>query len=262
MRADRPRGLATAAVAERDAGALHLEAGRAKAERVFGLAKRYNAAVIVLTIDEQGMAKTAERKLEIARRIYHMAVDEFGLRPEDLVYDALTFTLATGDAEYSRSAIETLDGIRLIKTSLPGVLTSLGVSNVSFGLTPPARAVINSVMLFHAVQAGLDMAIVNPAQITPYAEIPAEERLLAEDLILNQRPDALARLVDHFLHQTRLQAKKSRQEIGGDHPPEHILPGITGKSSAQPLPDQAAEPQHQRHGFANHRQKPGDQRET
>ena len=176
----------------------HLESGRGKAERVFALAKKYNAAVIALTIDEQGMAKTADRKLEVARRIYQIAVDEFSLRPCDLVFDALTFTLATGDPEFNRSAIETLDGIRKIKTELPGVLTSLGISNVSFGLSPAARAVLNSVMLYHAVQAGLDMAIVNPAHITPYAEIAAEERGLAEDLIFNRRPDALQRLIEHF----------------------------------------------------------------
>lgn len=176
----------------------NLEGGRVKAERIFTLARKYNAAVIALTIDEQGMAKTAERKLDVARRIYTMAVDEFGLKPCDLVFDALTFTLATGEAEYANSAIETMDGIRRIKAELPGVLTSLGVSNVSFGLSPAARMVLNSVMLYHCVQAGLDMAIVNAAQITPYAEIPAEERDLAEDLIFNRRTDALQRLVEYF----------------------------------------------------------------
>jgi 5-methyltetrahydrofolate--homocysteine methyltransferase len=176
----------------------NLEAGTAKAERIFRLAKTYNAAVIALTIDEQGMAKTAERKLEVARRIYSLAVDGFGLQAQDLVFDALTFTLATGDPGFSRSAIETLEGIRLIKAGLPGVLTSLGVSNVSFGLTPAARAVINSAMLYHAVQAGLDMAIVNPAHITPYAELSSEERSLAEDLIFNRRADALLRLIEYF----------------------------------------------------------------
>jgi 5-methyltetrahydrofolate--homocysteine methyltransferase len=176
----------------------HLESGRAKADRIFGLAREYNAAVICLTIDEQGMARTADRKLEIAKRIYAIAVGDHGLRPSDLVFDALTFTLATGDPEYALSAVETLDGIRRIKSALPGVLTSLGISNVSFGLTPPTRASLNSVMLYHAVLAGLDMAIVNPAQITPYAEIPAEERTLAEDLIFNRRSDALQRLIAHF----------------------------------------------------------------
>ena len=176
----------------------NLEAGRAKADRIFALAKMYNAAVILLTIDEQGMAKTAARKLEVAQRLYQIAVQEHGLLPQDLVYDALTFTLATGDPEFDHSAIDTIDGIRLIKTELPGVLASLGVSNVSFGLTQPARAVLNSVMLHLCVQAGLDMAIVNPAHITPYPEIAPEERELAEDLILYRRPDALQRLIEYF----------------------------------------------------------------
>lgn len=173
----------------------HLEGGLTKANQIFKLARQYNAAVIALTIDEQGMAKTAQRKLEIARRIHDLAVNQHGLRPCDLVFDALTFTLATGDTEFAHSAIETIEGIRQIKAALPGVLTSLGVSNVSFGLAPRARAVLNSVMLYHCVQAGLDMAIVNPSHITPYAEISPEERVLAEDLILNRRTDALQRFI-------------------------------------------------------------------
>ena len=106
--------------------------------------------------------------------------------------------MATGDPDLRDSAIQTLEGIRKIKAALPGVLTSLGLSNVSFGLSKPARAVLNSAMLYHAVEAGLDMAIVNPAHIKPYAEIPAEERKLAEDLIFNRDPDALARLITYF----------------------------------------------------------------
>ena len=191
----------------------HLEGGREKADHIFQLAKRYNAAVIVLTIDEQGMAKTAQRKLEVAQRIHDIAVNEHHLSPEDLVFDDLTFTLATGTDEFANSAIETLEGIRLIKKTLPGVLTSLGVSNVSFGLAPNARSIINSVMLYHAVQAGLDMAIVNPATITPYAEIPAAERELAEDLVFNRAPDALQRLIEHFQATgPAIDQKNSQQE--------------------------------------------------
>lgn len=189
----------------------HLEGGRSKADRIFALAKKYGAAVICLTIDEKGMAKTADRKLEVARRIYDIAVNEFSLKPEDLVFDDLTFTLATGDPEFSQSAVETIDGIRLIKDALPGVLTSLGVSNVSFGLAPNARAVINSVMLYHAVQAGLDMAIVNPATITPYAEISEKERALSEDLIFNRRPDALQQLIEYFQAAGPLESRKDLQ---------------------------------------------------
>ena len=176
----------------------HLEAGREKADKVFALAKKYNAAVIVLTIDEQGMAKTAQRKLEVAKRIYDIAVNDHGLKAEDLVFDDLTFTLATGDPEFIDSAKETIEGIRLIESALPGVMTSLGVSNLSFGFAPQARPALNSVMLYHCVQAGLDMAIVNAAHVMPYAEISAEEKELCEDLIFNRREDALQRFIQYF----------------------------------------------------------------
>src|SRR6185369_4717718 len=176
----------------------HLEPGRTKADKVFALAKEHNAAVIVLTIDENGMAKARDRKLEIAKRIYDIAVNDHGLKPEDLVYDALTFTLATGDEEFANSAIETIEGIRLIKQNLPGVMASLGVSNLSFGLAPHARPVLNSIMLYHCVQAGLDMAIVNPAHVTAYPDIPQEEKDLAEDLIFNRREDALQRYIEFY----------------------------------------------------------------
>ncbi len=176
----------------------HLEAGRAKADKIFTLAKDHNAAVIVLTIDENGMAKTREKKLEVAKRIYDIAINDHGLKPEDLVYDALTFTLATGDQEFIDSAIETIEGIRLIKQNLPGVMASLGVSNLSFGFAPHARPVLNSVMLYHCMQAGLDMAIVNPAHVTAYPDIPQEEKDLAEDLIFNRREDALQRYIEFY----------------------------------------------------------------
>jgi len=176
----------------------HLESGREKADKIFGLAKKYNAAVICLTIDENGMAKTAQRKLEVAQRIYDIAVNDHGLKPEDLVFDDLTFTLATGDVEFVDSAKETIEGIRLIKQNLTGVMTSLGVSNLSFGLAPQARPPLNSVMLYYCVQAGLDMAIVNAAHVMPYAEIGTEERNLCEDLIFNRREDALQRFIEHF----------------------------------------------------------------
>ena len=177
---------------------INLEGGRKRIDSIIPLARAHGAALIALTIDEQGMAKTADRKLAVARRILEIVTGEFGLAPEDLIFDLLTFTLATGEEEFARSAVETLAGIRRVKAELPGVFTSLGVSNVSFGLAPAARAVINSVFLYHCVQAGLDMAIVNPAQITPYADIPAQQRELAEDLIFARREDALARLIAAF----------------------------------------------------------------
>jgi 5-methyltetrahydrofolate--homocysteine methyltransferase len=175
----------------------NFEAGDAKPRRIFALARQHGAAVLGLTIDEEGMARTAERKLQIARRLVELAA-EYDLRPEDLVIDDLTFTLSTGEEIYRDSAIQTLEGIRLIKKELPGVHTSLGVSNVSFGFSPASRKVLNSVFLHHAVEAGLDMAIVNPAQIKPYAEIPASERELAENLIFNRSDAALPDFIAYF----------------------------------------------------------------
>ena len=191
---------------------INMENGRRRIDAVLPIVKRHGAAVVALTIDEQGMAKTAARKLEVARAIFDIAVGEYGLAPEDLIYDDLTFTLATGDAEWVDSASETIEGIRLIKRELPGVLTSLGVSNVSFGLATDARAVLNSVFLHHCVEAGLDMAIVNPAHVRPYAEIDAAERALADDLVFNRRPDALQRFIEHFEGRATSEAGREPRE--------------------------------------------------
>jgi 5-methyltetrahydrofolate--homocysteine methyltransferase len=186
---------------------VHLEAGRAKIDAVLPLAKEHGAAVLALTIDESGMAKSADRKLEVARRIYDIVVREYGIPPGALIFDALTFTLATGDPEFASSATETIEGIRRIKAELPGVLTSLGVSNVSFGLKPAARAVLNSVFLHHCVEAGLDAALVHAKEIQPYGEIDATGRELCDDLVFNRRPDALARFIEHF--ESNLSAESS-----------------------------------------------------
>ena len=189
----------------------NLEGGISKANRIFSLARKYNAAVICLTIDENGMAKSADRKLEVARRIVTLATKEHELHSSDLVIDALTFTLAAGDPEYFDSAVETLEGIRKIKSEIPGVLTSLGVSNISFGLPPNARSVLNSVFLYHAVLAGLDMAIVNPALIQPYSEISESARKVAEELIFNRDPDALNHLLEFFQQNTEIESKPETQ---------------------------------------------------
>ena len=177
---------------------VNLEAGRDKLDKVVPIAKAHGAALIALTIDEVGMAKTRERKLEIATRIKELVCDEHGMDPEALIFDALTFTLTTGDDEWKPSAVETIEGIRLIKSELPGVKTSLGVSNVSFGIGVPARSVLNSVFLHHCVEAGLDLAMVNPNHITPYGEIPDEERKLADDLVFNRSDEALQHFIEHF----------------------------------------------------------------
>lgn len=177
---------------------IHMEDGRGKIERTAPLLVEHGAATIALTIDEEGMAKTRDRKVAVARKIYDILVGEYGLPADALIFDPLTFPLTTGDPEFTNSAVETIEGLRAIKEALPGVLTVLGVSNLSFGIMPHARAVLNSVFLFHAVQAGLDCAIINPAHVTPYAEIDTEQRELMEDLIFNRRPDALARVIQFY----------------------------------------------------------------
>ncbi len=176
---------------------VNLEKSGERVKKVLPLVRRYGAAVVAMTIDEKGMAQTAARKAEIARRMVAVAA-EYGVGPDALAFDALTFTLATGGEEYRHSAVETIEGIRRIKAENPGVFTVLGVSNVSFGLAKSAREVVNSVFLYHAVRAGLDLAIVNPKDIRAYPQIPEAERVLAEDLVFDRRPDALARLIAHF----------------------------------------------------------------
>ncbi len=176
---------------------VHLERGWEKIDKMFPLLKQYGACTVAMAIDEQGMAQTRERKLEVAQRIYQRALSD-GLQPWQLLFDVLTFTLATGDEQYRRSALDTIEGIALIKEKLPGALTVLGVSNVSFGLSKAMRPVLNSVFLTHCLKAGLDAAIINPRDIMPWNEIPPEARELAEDLVLARREDALARLITHF----------------------------------------------------------------
>ena len=206
---------------------VHLESGRAKIDSILPMVKEHGAAVVALTIDESGMAKTAQRKLEVAKRIHDIVCGEYGVPPGALIFDDLTFTLSTGDQEYVNSAVETIDGLRLIKAGLPGVLTSLGVSNVSFGLGPAARAALNSVFLHHCVQAGLDLALVHAKEITPYAEIDEEQRALCDDLVFNRRPDALQRLIEHFEQRkgddpTLRQAQGDTQREA-DAPPEQQI---------------------------------------
>ena len=176
----------------------NLENGRERIDQILPIAAKHGAAVLSMTIDEAGMAHTRDKKLEIARRITEIACDEYGLSAPDLIFDTLTFPLTTGQEELRNDAVETIEGIRLIKQRLPGVMTALGISNVSFGVGAAARGVLNSVFLYHAVKAGLDMAIVNPAHITPYFEIPDEQRQVAEDLIFNSDADALPRFIQYF----------------------------------------------------------------
>ncbi|HZU52683.1 MAG TPA: homocysteine S-methyltransferase family protein, partial [Holophagaceae bacterium] len=166
---------------------INFEDGEAKARKVLDLCRTYGAALVALTIDERGMAKSVEDKVAIAKRLHALAVGEYGLAPGDLIIDPLTFTLGSGDEEFRKSAVHTLDAIRAIKAELPGVLTMLGVSNVSFGLSPEPRRILNALMLHHAVEAGLDLAIFNAAKVLPVAKLDAETREVYDDLLFDRR---------------------------------------------------------------------------
>jgi len=170
-------------------------------DKVMRLAKEYGAAVICLLIDEEGQARDVDWKLRVAHRIHDLAVDRYGLEPSDLLFDALTFPLSTGDEDLRRDGINTIEAIRRIKAELPGVYTTLGVSNISFGLKPAARHVLNSVFLHECVEAGLDSAIVHAARIMPLNRIPEEQREVALDLVWDRRRegyDPLAKLLEVF----------------------------------------------------------------
>ena len=178
---------------------INLEDGEKRTAKVLPMAKRYGAAVIALTIDEDGMALTAERKIAIARRIFDLATKKYGIRPVDLIFDALTLPISTGQEDYRTAGLETLNAIKGIKQQLPEVKTILGVSNISFGLDAYPRRVLNSVFLHEAVDYGLDMAIVNYSKIYPLYKIPQEEVDLARKLIFRQgEGDPLQTYMAHF----------------------------------------------------------------
>jgi len=173
---------------------INLEDGEEKFERTVPIAHEYGAAVIVGCIDEdpvQAQAFTRERKLAIAQRSYKLLTEKYGLAPEDIIFDPLVFPCATGDENYIGGAVETMEGIRLIKQALPDVRTVLGISNVSFGLPPGAREVVNSVFLYYCTKAGLDLAIVNTEKIERFASISAHERELAENLLFSHPPKSV-----------------------------------------------------------------------
>jgi 5-methyltetrahydrofolate--homocysteine methyltransferase len=179
---------------------INLEDGEKRTARVLPLAKKYGAAVICLTIDEAGMALTAERKVAIARRIYDLATQKYGMRPMDLIFDALTLPVSTGQEDYRTAGLETLKAVQGIKRDLPEVKTLLGVSNISFGLNPYPRRVLNSVFMYEAVNYGLDMAIVNYSKIYPLHRIPAAELELARKLVYCDASagDPLQNYMAHF----------------------------------------------------------------
>lgn len=186
---------------------INLEDGEERVRQVCCLAKRFGAALIALTIDESGMAHDVETKLKIARRIYTIAVTQTGLRPQDLIFDTLTFTLGSGDESLKDAGANTIAGIKAIHNELPGVFTILGISNISFGLYPGSREILNSVFLDEAVKAGLDLAIVNVQKILPLYKIEPEDIDICRNLIYNRGNAPLLTFIRHFEKQS--EAKKT-----------------------------------------------------
>src|ERR1700720_3256498 len=188
---------------------INLEDGEEKFEKVVPIAHDFGAAIVVGCIDEdpvQAQAFTRERKVEIAKRSYELLTAKYGMAPEDIIFDPLVFPCATGDENYIGGAVETMEGIRLIKEALPDTRTILGISNVSFGLPAGAREVVNSVFLYYCTKAGLDLAIVNAEKLERFASIPEHERRLAEDLLFKHKP----------------------KELPADHPRAEVLRDVPG----------------------------------
>ena len=177
---------------------INLEDGEERFDAIMPLVKKFGAAVVVGTIDETGMAVTREKKLEVAERSYQLLTEKWGLAPEDIIFDPLMFPVGTGDEQYIGAAEETIEGIRLIKEKMPRTLTTLGISNISFGLPPVGREVLNAVYLYHCTLAGLDYAIVNTEKLERYASIPQAEIEMANALIFNTNDETLATFTDFY----------------------------------------------------------------
>ncbi|MFC5448261.1 methionine synthase [Paenibacillus aestuarii] len=177
---------------------INLEDGETKFQSILPLIHKYGAAVVCILIDERGQAVSREAKMEVATRSYELLTGKYGMNPEDIIFDPNMFPIGSGDPQYIGSAVETIEGIRMIKEKYPAAKTILGLSNISFGLPDAGREVLNSVYLYHCTKAGLDYAIVNTEKLERYASIPEYERQLAEDLIYNTNDDTLAQFVAHF----------------------------------------------------------------
>ena len=210
------------------------EDGEPRFAKVIDLAKRYGASVVIGTIDEEGMARTADGKFKIAKRAYEQATSELGLPASDIFFDALALPISTGIEEDRRNALETIEGIKRIKAELPGAFTILGVSNISFGLNPASRVVLNSVFLHDAVEAGLDAAIVNASKIEPLNRIGEQELKVARDLIYDRREfagevctyDPLTQFTTLFENVKAKSAKKaSKGETVEERLKNHIIDG-------------------------------------
>ncbi|WP_219837523.1 methionine synthase [Paenibacillus sp. R14(2021)] len=187
---------------------INLEDGESKFDKILPLIHRYGAAVVCILIDERGQAVSREAKMEVATRSYELLTGKYGMQPEDIIFDPNMFPVGSGDPQYIGSAVETIEGIKMIKAKYPRAKTILGLSNISFGLPDAGREVLNSVYLYHTTKAGLDYAIVNTEKLERYASIPEDERRLAEDLIYNTNDDTLAAFVAAFREKKVLKKEK------------------------------------------------------
>lgn len=215
---------------------INLEDGGERLRKICPMAKKYGAALVALTIDEKGMAKTREEKLRVAKRIYQIVTQQYGIRPEDLFFDLLTFTVGSGSEEFRNVAPETIGAIRRLKKELPDVHTILGISNISFGLAPHARQVLNSVFLHECVEAGLDAAIVHAKKIVPIFKIAADDLEVAKRLLHNKWVDGKDPLQEYIAHFSgkRGTAEGPREKAGTVEEilKNHILDGSSDDLAA------------------------------
>ncbi len=220
---------------------VNLEDGGKNLGRICRAAKTHGAAVVALTIGEKGMAMTADEKVAVARAIRDLAVGTYGLRPHDLLFDALTFTIGAGEPTLRDAAVQTLEAIRRIKKEIPGAATLLGVSNISFGLSPVSRRILNSVFLHEAIEAGLDAAIVDAGKILPLAKIPEEDRRVCLDLIYDRPgaggPTPLEAFIDHFSGKKEEAADAGAGEASAAGPPEQVLAARVAAGDKEGLED-------------------------
>jgi len=177
---------------------VNLEDGEEKLDAICELSKRYGAALVALTIDEKGMAKTKEDKLRIAHRLYDLCVNRHGIDPSNLIFDMLTFTVGSGDIEYRDAAVQTIEAIRELHQTYPNVGSTLGLSNISFGLATNARIFLNSVFLHHCIEAGMTSVIINVKHIIPMAKISDEDKAICEELLFSANDTTLFRFIEHF----------------------------------------------------------------
>ncbi|MCK6549250.1 methionine synthase [Myxococcota bacterium] len=227
---------------------INLEDGEERFEKVIPLVKKYGAAVVVGTIDEdpvQAMAVTRERKLAVAERSHKLLTEKYGLDETDIYWDPLVFPCGTGDQKFLGSAIETIEGVRLIKQRFPNTKTVLGISNVSFGLPTAGREVLNSVFLYRCVEAGLDLAIVNAEKLERYASIPQEERELCDEILRTGSEEAVAKFAAHFrtrapktqVSQTKLSVDERLARYVVEGTKDGLIPDLEEKlkAGARPL---------------------------